>query len=90
VIEAASPEQRAHLRTMAIRFLSGQTRNSAKGRLTPNDRKARHIAIEILVRLESAERGEGMLYRLKRRFQISRHGRRPKPLPAIHSPRRTP
>ena len=57
VIDTASPEQRAHLQTMANRFLSVQTRDSAKRRLTRKDRRARRIAIEILVSLESAARG---------------------------------
>ena len=86
VIEAASPEQRAHLLAMATKFFTDQTHDSAKGRRTREERRARRMAIETLVRLESSERGGGMFFRMKRRFQISRQWAAGKASPGVPQP----
>jgi hypothetical protein len=86
VIEAASPEQRAHLLAIATKFLTDRTHDSAKRWRTREERRARRMAIEILVRLESSERGGGRFFRMKRRFQISRQWSAGKASPEVPQP----
>lgn len=70
MIDAASPQQRAELKSNAEATLGQVNVLMGQKALPREEGKAAGIAIEILVRLEAAEKGGGWWFRTKRRLQL--------------------
>lgn len=71
LIDNASPEDRVQLRANAEVTLSEVNMLMGQRFMSTEESKAGDIAIEILVRLDSTERGKGWWYRMKRRVQLT-------------------
>ena len=71
MVDVASKEERQEMCANAEVTLSQVNMIMGQMMLSKEDSKAAEAAIEVLVRVEATEKGKGILFRTKRRFQLT-------------------